>query len=61
MQSNLEKNLERFKKLYKMVKDLYVNFVIKITEKEKKLDTKDLVDIEKSLNDIIGFMDIYIH
>lgn len=44
-----------------MIKNLYIDFVIKITAKEKKLDTNDLIDIEKSLNDIIGFMDIYIH
>lgn len=44
-----------------MVKNLYIDFVIKITSNIEKIKTTDLVDIEKSMNDIIGLMDLYIH
>lgn len=44
-----------------MVKNLYIDFVIKITSNVEQIKTKDLMDIEKAINDIIGMMDLYIH
>lgn len=61
MRSCNSKNFERFKKIHKMLKEVYQNFVLKITTNSSDINTQNFIIIEKGINDIIETMELYIH